>query len=113
MSLFIRKLYYLRATGDVLVSYKQEGSFVMPTEDWDFQYEQSLMPYAENREKVGVFSWAKPDSEIEIKFATAYGVNVDVTVDPPKLVFDPAPPDPPLPTSDDVDIILNIIKGVS
>lgn len=109
--MFIRKLYYHKTTDVVLVSYMMSGSFVMPTEDWDFKHEQALQPYINQRGQVGLFAWTEPDPEIEREFGTAHGVSVDVTVDPPQLVFDHTPPEPQPEPPNDIDEILDIIEG--
>ena len=111
--MFLRRFYYLNQTGAMLASYVMSGSFVMPTQDFDYAHDPGLMPYADDRGAVGLFEWTVPDAAIEAEFAASYGQSVDVGALPHELAFDytepPAPPEPP----NDADLILDIIKGVS
>lgn len=111
---FLRKLYYLKFTGDVLVSTQIQGDFSesMIPQDWDYKHEQMLQPYGNRRDEVGVFQWLVPDEKVEQAFRASYGVRVNVESDPPKLVFDYTPPAPPEPDPDPgAQLILDIIAG--
>lgn len=112
---FIRRIYYLKSSGEPLVSYMMYGHFVMPTADWDYENESALGPYADRREEVGVIEWTAPDADIERAFELSHGVRVDVSEHPPTLVFDDSEPEPEpeQPDTDtvDVDRIFGILKG--
>jgi hypothetical protein len=94
--MFIRKLYYDLATGEVLSSHMRQGSVRMTTFDEDV----AALPELAGRTEAdtGCMVWESPDAETETAFAAASGVSVDVTQTPHALVFDYTPavvePDP-------------------
>ena len=75
--MFVRKLYYDPATGDVLESHMRQGDVRMTT----FAEDAALLPALSSRseEDTGCMVWTEPDAAVEAAFAACAGVTVDVT----------------------------------
>lgn len=90
---FIRRVFYDQGTGMVTYAYMMQGDIAPRPADADAA-QQGLSNY-------GVMEWPIPDPDIEAQFADDYNnhITVDVTVQPPALVFGhedpPAPPAEP------------------
>lgn len=87
--MFIRKLYYDLSTGEVLDSHMRQGGVRMTT----FEHDVSAIPELEGRTEsdTGCIVWTEPNAEIEANFEAATGISVDVTQDPPVIVWDYTP----------------------
>ena len=83
--MFVRKLYYDPATGDVLESHMRQGDVRMTT----FAEDAAVLPTLSGRteEGVGCMVWTEPDEAVEAAFAACSGVSVDVTQTPHAVVF--------------------------
>lgn len=89
--MFLRRLFYNPASGEILHSYKMEGALKPRT-----AAEEAAHLGLENW---AVFAWHEPDPEIEQSFVDSYGrVSVDVSGETPALVFDFSPLPEPEPT---------------
>lgn len=109
MNKFIRRIYYLLATGEIIYGYSMENEHYMPSIEADYEVYAQLKPYADRRDEIGLMEWIEPDPEIEDQFARAYGYSVDVSQDPPALVFDFTPPPEPEPEIDERDEALRLL----
>lgn len=90
--MFVRRLFYDLSTGIGLFSYTMEGCSP-PSVETDVR--------ANNLTNYGLFEWTEPDPEIEQSFTDSYGrVTVDVSKEPPVLVFDFSPLPEPEPAPD-------------
>lgn len=87
--MFIRKLYYDLETGNVLSSHMRQGGVRMTTFSEDVASLTALTGRTEA--DTGCMVWTEPDEEIEAGFEGATGVSVDVTQDPPVIVWDYTP----------------------
>ena len=87
--MFVRKLYYDPATGDVLESHMRQGDVRMTT----FAEDAAVLPALSGRSEddTGCMVWTEPDAKIEAGFEGATGVSVDITQDPPVIVWDYTP----------------------
>ena len=83
--MFVRKLYYDPATGDVLESHMRQGDVRMTTFAEDAAVLSALSGRTE--EDTGCMVWTKPDAAVEATFAACAGVSVDVTQQPHALVW--------------------------
>ena len=91
--MFVRKLYYDLETGNVVESHMRQGSVRMTTFSEDIN---SLTTLAGRTEAdTGCRVWSEPDAEIEAGFDGATGVSVDITQDPPVIVWDYTPIEEP------------------
>lgn len=93
--MFIRRIYYLKATGEVVFWYAQtrnEGS-AMPTIEEDMGLYPPLLQYQENMDVIGVLEWTQPDQAIEEGFEKMFSVAVDVEAQPPGVIFIDQPAD--------------------
>ena len=83
--MFVRKLYYDPATGDVLESHMRRGDVRMTT----FAEDAAVLPALSGRseEDTGCMVWTEPDAAVEAAFAACAGVSVDVTQQPYALVW--------------------------
>lgn len=83
--MFVRKLYYDPATGDVLESHMRQGDVRMTT----FAEDAAVLPALSGRseEDTGCMVWTEPDVAVEAAFAACAGVTVDVTQQPHALVW--------------------------
>lgn len=89
--MFVRKLYYDLATGNVVESHMRQGSVRMTTFSEDVAALTTLTGRTEA--DTGCMVWTEPDAEIEAGFEGATGVSVDVTQDPPVIVWGYTPID--------------------
>ena len=87
--MFVRKLYYDLSTGAVIESHMRNGGVRMTTFEDDCKVLASLAGRTEA--DTGCMVWAEPDAEIESGFDGATGVRVDITQDPPAIVWDYTP----------------------
>ena len=87
--MFLRRLYYDRATGDVLGSGMRQGAIIITTHAQDYAALPSLAGRSDT--DTGYFEWREPNAEIDALFATKV-VSVDVTHSPPALVWTNPPP---------------------
>ena len=73
--MFVRKLYYDPATGDVLESHMRQGDVRMTT----FAEDAAVLPALSGRteEDTGCMVWTEPDAAVEAAFAACAGVTVD------------------------------------
>ena len=83
--MFVRKLYYDPATGDVLESHMRQGDVRMTTFAEDAAVLSALAGRTE--EDTGCMVWTEPDEAVEAAFAACAGVTVDVTQQPHALVW--------------------------
>ena len=83
--MFVRKLYYDPATGDVLESHMRQGDVRMTTFAEDAAVLRALSGRTE--EGVGCMVWTEPDAAVEAAFAACAGVSVDVMQQPHALVW--------------------------
>ena len=90
--MFVRKIYYDMKTGEVIESHMRNGDVRMTTFEDDCKVLASLAGRTET--DTGCMVWTEPDAEIEAGFEGATGVSVDVTQDPPVIVFDYTPIEP-------------------
>ena len=84
--MFVRKLYYDPATGDVLESHMRQGDVRMTT----FAEDCAALPSLAGRSEAdtGCMLWTEPDAAIEDAFAACTGVSVDVTRQPHAVIFE-------------------------
>ena len=78
IGLFLRKLYYEKATGMVLYSDMCQGGIKHSTIEEDIAKQLVLAEYTNNLDALGVMEWTEPDAEIEAQFAKATGFSVDI-----------------------------------
>lgn len=83
--LFLRRLYFDRASGRVVSSRMAQGDIQQPTESEDFARLSELA--GRSPADTGLFEWLEPDAGIEDSFARATTVTVDVGGAAPALVF--------------------------
>ena len=83
--MFVRKLYYDPAIGDVLESHMRQGDVRMTT----FAEDAAVLPALSGRteEDTGCMVWTEPDAAVEAAFAACAGVTVDVTRQPHAAIF--------------------------
>ena len=91
--MFIRKVYYDLSSGTVLESHMRQGNVRMTTFSEDVAALTTLAGRTEA--DTGCMVWNEPDAEIEAGFEGATGVSVDVTQDPPVIVWDYTPIEEP------------------
>lgn len=87
--LFNRKVYYDSTTGEIIFWHQEQGDIiVMAVEE-----EMGIYPALEGRsaEDTDCLCWTEPDEAVENDFANGRLVSVDVTSEPPELVFDFTP----------------------
>lgn len=84
--MFVRKLYYDPATGDVLESHMRQGDVRMTTFAEDAAVLSALSGRTE--EDTGCMVWTEPDAAVEAAFAACAGVSVDVTRQPHAVIFE-------------------------
>ncbi len=65
--MFVRKVYFDKATGDVLESHMRRGDVVMTSFGRDAQELPSLA--GRSQIDTGVFVWDAPDADVEAAFA--------------------------------------------
>ena len=109
--MFIRKIYYDKATGEVLEHYMMQGSVRFTSVEEDFATHTALE--GRTAEDTGVLAWVQPDSTVEEALKSATGISVDVSKQPPELVFDYTPlpePEEPNPTYTDLMQYYTTIK---
>ena len=83
--MFVRKLYYDPATGDVLESHMRQGDVRMTT----FAEDAAVLPALSGRTETDTecMLWTEPDAAVEAAFAACTGVSVDVTQQPHAVIF--------------------------
>ena len=83
--MFVRKLYYDPATGDVLESHMRQGDVRMTT----FAEDAAVLPALAGRTETDTecMLWTEPDAAVEAAFAACTGVSVDVTQQPHAVIF--------------------------
>ncbi len=91
--MFYRRIYYDKATGEILDSRMAAGDVKVLTQEAEFALFHALQ--GRPPETVGVLEWMEPDAAAEAQFAAQMLASVDVSADPPAMVFGPFPkPEP-------------------
>lgn len=90
--MFYRRIYYDRQTGEILDSRMGFGDIrILPVTEELITY-PTLSGY--NRATAGVMEWLERDEEVEAKFNAQRLARIDVSKNPPEMVFeDFAPPE--------------------
>lgn len=91
----LRRLYYDKATGDMIMWYRVRTTQPTATVVQDFETENQLAAYKDRPNDVGLIEWRAPDEAIDYAFENMYEVRVDVHADPPVPVFNFEFPDEP------------------
>lgn len=87
--MFYRRIYYDKATGDVLDSRMASGDIRVLTRAEEFSTFSTLAGYTE--ETAGVLEWMEPDAEVEAQFESQILERIDTAQEPPAMVFGPFP----------------------
>ena len=84
--MFIRKLYYDLNTGAVIESHMRHGNVRMTT----FAEDAAVLPTLAGRseEDTGCMVWTELDAAVEAHFDTAICVGVDITQNPPAIIWE-------------------------
>ena len=89
--MFIRRIFYDKATGGIVMTEYMQGDIVVADVDWLYAHADRLA--GRSPTDTGCFEWTEPDAEVEALFATKV-VGVDVTQTPPVLVWADPPVEP-------------------
>ena len=84
---YLRRLYYDKATGDMIMWYNIRTTMPTATVEQDFEQENQLAAYKDRRNDVGLIEWNAPDEAIDQAFENMFEVRVDAQANPPIPVF--------------------------
>ena len=108
--MFTMRVFYLKATGDVIYWMSLKGDF-RPTVDAEWDAQPALEPYRNNKNAVGIIEWQDENTApVEDCIASNGRMTVNVNANPPELVIDTSPL-PEVPYVDPVDLALDMLEG--
>ncbi len=84
----VRRLYFELSTGKMILMLATDADGDLPSVEDDFLMHSILHPYKAKAGMVGVVEWDQRDDNLEKRLKDASAVNVDMSTDPPSLVFD-------------------------
>ena len=85
---FIRKVFYDKASGAMLLAYMMRGDdIVVRTDEQDVESCILLKSYEDRMDELGVITFRELDQAIETAFIESIGCSVDVSQKPHALVF--------------------------
>lgn len=62
---FIRRIYFLRDTGEAIAFFHKSGDYSDTTVEQDWEQFGELRKYADRKEEVDVLEWTLPDPAVE------------------------------------------------